>query len=118
MTTVLLVVGILVFLIVVHELGHVLETRDPAIHAEIRRWYNRRTEGEEPSWMGAGYETHEVTRRDAFMHPYIGKEYGVESGSSEVLSMGIQYFYEKPMEMATQDPDYFDFVYAVLRMGG
>lgn len=103
---------------VIHELGHVLEHRDPGIHAEVRAWYDRRTAGEQPSWLGGGFGKHEIARRDKFIDPYIGKEYGAEHDNSEVLSMGLEMFYENPTKMMTQDPDYFDLIYAVIRMGG
>jgi len=113
---------------VVHELGHALEYRDPAIARERRKWVNTRTRNETEKRLkdlfpNSGYDDNEVTKPDRFLMnyrdkssgPYTGKVYG--HGSSEVLSMGLQLFYDDPVGFAKSDPDFFDFTYAVVRMG-
>ena len=40
---------------------------------------------------GFGYNDTEITKKDDFINPYIGKEY---TSASEVLSMGLEQIYE------------------------
>ena len=37
--------------------------------------------------------------------------------ASEVISMGVEYLYGNPVKFAKDDPDYFDFMFEVLRVG-
>ena len=104
---------------VVHELGHALEAADPGILAESIRWRDGRTQGEKTITMNdatgkAYFRDNELTKKDKFTHPYIGKSY---KNASEVLSMGLQAFYNDPVKLAALDPDMFDFIFAVVRMG-
>ena len=52
---------------------------------------------------------------DKFIDKYMGKFY--KDGATEILSMGLQMFYTNPVALAKQDPEYFDFIYSVVRMG-
>lgn len=109
---------------IAHELGHTLEHIEPAFRAEIKRFLNRRTRGESPQKLkdayddktyGASYGSEEVTIKDRFIDPYIGKSY---KDASEVLSMGLQYFYDGNIgRLMNLDPDMFAQIYAVLRLG-
>jgi len=102
---------------VVHELGHWLEHTNPEMHDKILEFYDRRTEGEKLQWLGKGYRRDEKTRRDRFIDPYMGKEYmrqGVRD-ATEILSMGIEYMYADPVTLAVKDPDYFDFIFNLVR---
>jgi hypothetical protein len=48
----------------------------------------------------------------------MGRVYSHDSdtrASSEIITMGIQYLYERPLEFAQKDPEYFDFIIAYLR---
>lgn len=112
--------------VVVHEMGHILEHDDPMIRESVFDFYRRRTAGEKTTKLseatGINYDDHEVTKLDKFIEPYMGKDYSVYSssgkmGATEILSMGIQMFFQNPKMLAAKDPDYFDFIYAVLRMG-
>lgn len=107
---------------VVHEMGHVIESADPLIHRMTMEFYQKRTQGEatEPLSAVTGnqyYKADEVTRKDKFIDPYMGKHYS-DGGASEIISMGLQLFYEDPIKFARQDPEMFAFIYAVLRVGG
>lgn len=107
--------------VIVHELGHWLEDNDGEIFAAVSAFLERRAGGERPVPLRTfmrGYGAGEITRPDKFMDPYIGKVYNRSGGkryASEVVSMGLQYFYEKPIEFARQDPDFFDFIYDLVR---
>jgi hypothetical protein len=115
---------------VVHELGHWLQQRGPGIHERVMAFYRRRTAGENPESLaaltGAAYRPEEVTRKDRFINPYMGKDYDAEFGAgamdqirnSEVLSMGIQLLFEDPARLAREDPEMFDFLWELLRGEG
>jgi len=106
-----------------HEMGHWLEDRDPAIHQKAITFLDKRTAGEEPQrladlYPGHNYDQYEITKKDKFYHAYTGKLY--ESGThgqyaTEVISMGLQHLYENAYQFAKNDPDFFDFMIATLR---
>lgn len=96
--------------VVIHELGHTLEFREPARLQNALDFYKTRTAGEPLQKLSKvtgtkGYRAGEVTRKDQFMSPYMGKDY--QGQATELTSMGLQYLYEKPGELAAKDPDYF-----------
>lgn len=99
------------FTTAVHELGHRFERSNPNIRVAEKAFYDRRTAGEELKWMGAGYRRDEITRRDNFLNPYIGKDYNGEA--YEVVSMGFQYAYTDP-EMLEKDADFAALIYGIL----
>lgn len=107
--------------VIVHELGHWLEDRNKEIFDAVSDFLARRTKGEQPvrlSKFQRGYGRGEITKPDEFMSPYMGKVYEKRNGdryASEIVSMGLQYFYEQPVEFARRDPDYFDFIYNLIR---
>lgn len=109
---------------VIHELGHWLEANSPTLRERVHDFYARRTENSGLQSMnqatgGRGYSYREQTRVDRFLHPYMGKNYVSratgERYATEILSMGLEMFYTDPRRLARQDPDYFDFVYSVVR---
>lgn len=117
----------------IHELGHALEDRDPFIASEVRSFYTRRVkngpvrslndllrETADSPVSYRVYDDNEVGIRDKFIDEYMGKLYGSvdKPAATEILSMGLQMFYENPTRLMRQDPEYFDFIYAVVRMGG
>lgn len=76
-----------------------------------RAFYKRRTQGESLEWMGPGYKRNEVTRKDDFIHKYMGKDY--DGHDFELVSMGFQYAYTEP-EMLAKDPDMEEWIYGIL----
>lgn len=106
---------------IVHELGHALEHYDPAISRETQRFLGRRTRGTPKEKLvditgNKNYFEHEMTQKDDFLHPYIGKDYS--GRASEVVSMGLQMFFEGDVyKMANLDPDMFAYIYSVVRLG-
>ena len=100
-----------------HELGHRFENVIEEIAKEEREFYDRRTEGYEVVPLGMAYNKDEVTRRDKFIDPYIGKEYGLKGTaidySFELVSMGFQYAYSEPETLA-KDPDMEAWIYGLL----
>lgn len=109
--------------IVAHELGHWLELRSDSIRQEVLDFYNRRTAGDAPEKLSdltgnSDYGAYEIAKRDKWTDVYIGKVYADENGNqilTEVLAVGLQWFYEKPQKFAEEDPEFFDFIYDLLR---
>lgn len=101
----------------IHELGHLIEDASPTLHRAALSFLQRRTEGERLQSLraltGLRYRPNEVARPDKFFNPYVGKDYGGKY--SEVISMGVQYMWLDPVKFAAQDPDYFEFIFRVLR---
>ena len=106
---------------VVHELGHWLDHNHPEIRDEVSDFFNKRTKGEPTQLISdlverGGY-TGEITKKDKFLHPYIGKVYKGSPKTTEVLSMGLQLMHDNPAYLAKKDPEMFDFIYKVVRRG-
>jgi len=100
----------------IHELGHALEGKDPEVARKAREFYDRRTEGypvEPLKKYNDSYDPHEMTKRNKFEDPYMGKIY--KHGATEIVSMGLEKMWEDPARFAKKDPDYFDFMYNLLR---
>jgi hypothetical protein len=104
---------------VAHELGHWYEDIKPGVHDKIMEFYNRRTKGDKEQRMkdlfpGEGWGKNEIVKTDKFIHPYMGLV-SPDGKSSEILSMGLDYYYTNPVRFAKEDPDYFDFIYNLVR---
>lgn len=116
----------------VHEFGHFLEDHSPDIQSHVARFLVDRIPKDEPlqklkDLVGAGYKDDEVTFKDKFSHSYIGKFYGMSggvtsgtfeevvlnarSGSTEVISMGLQMMYQDPRALAKADPSFFSHIW-------
>ena len=82
----------------IHELGHRFEHTIKDMLQTEQSFYDKRTLGEKLEWLGSGYSKSEKTRKDDFVHPYMGKDY---SGKAfELNSMGFEYAYFSPKELA------------------
>jgi len=97
----------------VHELGHVLEANSWTIKRLAQDFLAKRTAGEQATPLGKDYDPSEIAKADRFPDKYVGKIY--PGGSTEVISMGLQYLAQKPLDFMRQDPHYFDFIYAIAR---
>ena len=122
---------------IVHELGHWMEHAIPEITEMTGRFLKRRGKSELLSTLNAlkqstSYDDRELAVKDKFIDAYIGKYYGFSSlgrafpgqkpgwdkiYASEVLSMGVQYLLEDPVKFAKEDPEMFDLIYDILRIG-
>jgi len=103
--------------VVVHELGHWLEYANKGVRQRAKAFLARRTRGEKEVKLAdatgsMGYRSNERAKVDKFLHPYMGKVY---SDATEIVSMGLEEFFVNPIRLARKDPDYFDFIYAVVR---
>lgn len=104
-------------MVYVHEIAHAIDLQNDDIKRAALEFYNRRTKGlsDEPlSKFGSGFDKSEMCRPDDFMSPYCGKVPGM-LGETEIISMGVQYMYEQPIRFATEDPEYFTFIYDLFR---
>lgn len=103
---------------VVHEAGHVVEWFHPEVLQSSLRFWERRTAGETSSRLsifspGRGYKAYEITRKDAFIDPYVGKDYA--GAYTEIFSMGIEYMSKDPLEFWRRDPDHFTYIWDIMR---
>ena len=96
-----------------HELGHRFEDVIQGIYEAEDVFYKRRTSGCALEWLGDGYRKDEKTRKDDFIHPYMGKEYN--SRFYELVSMGFEYAYTNPT-LLLKDEDYAQFIYGILAL--
>jgi hypothetical protein len=97
-------------------MGHWLEDNVDGIKEKSISFLNSRTEGERVRQL-VGFSKGETGKRDKFIDNYMGRIYRDrgEIYSTEIVSMGAQYFYEDPYKLATRDPGYFDFIYNLVR---
>ena len=95
----------------IHELGHRMENIMIELLAKEGDFYDRRTQGERLKWLGDGYAKTEKTRKDDFLSPYMGKDYG--GSAYELCSMGFEYAYCDPTKLA-QDKDMEEWIYGLL----
>ena len=106
-----------------HELGHWLEDNSASILKASIDFLSKRTAGEATKSIAdltgnKSYANYEVAKPDKFLSIYMGKIYQTGNGNTyatEILSMGLEYFWYDPLNFAKNDPEYFDFVYSVLR---
>ncbi len=96
---------------VLHEFGHRAEYTTPGLKELEKEFYQRRTAGDSLEWMGSGYKKNEMTRRDDFTSPYMGKDY---FEVFEILSMGLEGVFYGNYELYEKDQDYFDFILGLL----
>jgi hypothetical protein len=104
--------------VLVHELGHVVEYRNKEVLKKSLAFRDSRTVGEEWQKLSrlaptSGYGEDERAKPDQFLDVYMGKDY--ERRATEILSTGIEMMYRDPLRLAKNDPEYFDFIFDVVR---
>ncbi len=55
----------------------------------------------------------EKAYEDDFLSPYVGKVY--QRGSTEIISMGLEWMYKNPVGFYEKDPDHFDLILRILK---
>ena len=109
---------------VFHEMGHVIEYANPRVQAAALAFRDRRTRGETPvrlsQALDASYDDREIALPDEFLDPYMGKLYPDYEmydlpESTEIVAMGMEWMRLHPNVLARRDPDYFHFMYHLLR---
>lgn len=83
-----------------HEIGHFVEEHNKDTLRISKEFVANRTKGEQPEMLrdilkNVRYRESEVTLKDNFISPYIGKVY---DDATEVLSMGLESIFE-PVKM-------------------
>lgn len=114
-----------------HEIGHLMDWFQPEAVRLEKEFVAKRTAGELPTRLkdifpGYGYRPHEITLKDDFITPYIGKTY---YDGTEVLSIGLESIFEpgigqdKAMDpitgkivrkRITDDEEYLNFILGLL----
>lgn len=102
-----------------HLMGHAYEKSNPELNAAAREFINSKitSKGPEPlNTIGKTnqYKSSETAYRGKFAHPYVGKVY--QDGTTEVLSMGLEFFTSAPAmaNLYERDPEHFNFVLGVI----
>jgi len=98
--------------ITLHEMGHHLEKNNPMVGKAARRFLSKRTSSETAK-SDRFYNKSEKFKKDNFIDSYMGRIY--KSGSTEIISMGLEMFYDNPLKLAKKDPEYFNFIFALMR---
>lgn len=103
--------------VVVHEMGHWLESQNHKVAVTARTFLQNRTRGEEAKPLAdvtknSFYRPEETTKVDRFINPYMGKRY--DDGGTEIISMGLEYIYKDPVIFRKADPEYFEFMIDVM----
>jgi SPP1 gp7 family putative phage head morphogenesis protein len=106
----------------VHELGHHLEHTLPDAQKMANQFVRMRT-ADTPrvdlQKISKSYKSDEYGNEDKWKKlfgehaAYVGKTYG--TGSTEIISMGVEYLYKNPTKMAEADPEFFKFIVGILR---
>jgi hypothetical protein len=101
-----------------HEYGHFIEDANSEIGKAVNAFLDDRTKLDKTEplrdiYKNQDYRIEEVAKKDKFIDAYIGKQYS--DGSTEVLSMGMQYMIEMPVEFAKKDPEMFDLIFKAMR---
>ncbi len=110
--------------IMVHELGHHVEFAIPGAEQAAREFLMHRVGNQALRRLrdvvpNSGYDPTEMGRDDEFAKAfgdrkawYVGKHY--HSGSTEILSMGLELLYNSPVHFAKNDPEYCKFILGIL----
>lgn len=101
-----------------HELTHIME-RSPSLRAAANSFLDRRTKGDsleslKSLYPNSNYSHTEVTLKDNFYHPYMGKVY--PHGSTEIFTMLTQELADpaRAAKLAVNDPESFQFAVGML----
>lgn len=107
----------------VHEFGHRLQAVMPELDALFARYWELRTKGDPieklTELLPGRFRPDELTKKDAFPHPYWGKIYGSEDEPQpmEMLTMSFQSLLggeQELFDLLHGDEDLFRFALAVL----
>lgn len=117
-----------------HEIGHMVEFFNSDLVRLEREFVASRTKGEKATKLadlfpGWNYRANEVTKKDDFISPYIGKDYG--DHATEVLSIGLESIFEpgnghiqsinadgtRVIKKITDDPEYLNFIIGLILKG-
>lgn len=99
---------------ILHEMGHLWEWANPSLHRAATDWRAARATDTQAQLLremtgSSEYRVGEVALPDHFSDPYIGKVYDAASGTSEVLTTGVQRFLDPGgmVRLYNDDPEQF-----------
>lgn len=101
-----------------HELGHILEDQNPRLAQAARDWRDSKATGPAVplnDLTGTNiYDDDELALPGNYVSKYVAKVYN--DGSTEVLSVGFEYFAsdEALLRLAQKDPEHFHFMLGVI----
>lgn len=109
----------------IHEFIHETEHTRKGFSNIEKEFFEKRTIGEQIESLrktssGIGYNKDEVTKKDHFIDPYMGKVYKESSDGTqayELATMGIEELYRAPAEFYKKDPEMFEWVAELLKNG-
>jgi SPP1 gp7 family putative phage head morphogenesis protein len=114
--------------IALHELGHWIEANHPETFARLIALREERTFTQplqdlgklmnHPDYKGEFGKQALTPEYPAWLSNYMGKYYVDSSGkdyATEILSVGLEWYWFQPQQLINQDPELFDFLYRVLR---
>jgi hypothetical protein len=101
-----------------HEIGHQIEDSQDLFGKTAQSWILSRAEGSARPLIlmtNGNYRSDEVALPDKFIDPYVGKVY--KRGGTEVVSMGVENFFNPRamLTLASTDPDHFAYTVGVLQ---
>jgi len=105
---------------VVHEMGHWIEDKYDDVAERASTFLKRRAGNETPVSLNkltgsTKFGADEIAYKDNFTDVYAGKVY-TDIDSTELISMGLEYFYTDSLAFAKADPDYFEFILDIVRL--
>ena len=99
----------------INEMSHRMEHSVPGMLDAERQFYDRRTVGDalEPmSKYNKDYRQNELTRRDKFLDPYMGKDYN--GTAYELASMGFESIFTEYDKLAQSDAEMLQWLFGLL----
>jgi len=101
-----------------HEFGHIVENTVPEVFDAVTALYKRRTAADVAERLRDyfpmyEYSPDEITLRDRWVHPYIGKKYAF--GATELVSSVFEFLFRDPARLMRDDPELFETVWEALR---
>lgn len=118
--------------VIAHEIGHHIEYRNVAVERRMNAFRDKRIREARATGERVINRTNklrdgiggraapkvldEIMWKDKFFNEYVGRTYG-STGITEVMSMGIQSFYNTAYmsRILATDPEYFQLIWATLR---
>ena len=102
----------------IHELGHNFEFNNVYMQESAYKHLITRTKDDALEKLRdvtgiKAYKDNEVTKKDKFFNPYVGKIYGDKT--TEVTSMALQYLYKDPEFLYDNDPELFKWIVNAIR---
>lgn len=93
-----------------HELVHRIQSARPDIDAVFQWEHKRRTEDDPLESLrrivpNSGYDIKEMAKKDGYINPYFGKEYG-EKGALEMMTMTLETLYTSGVDANSYSESY------------